>query len=635
MCRCAQRLEAVREEEVLLVGRRWAAPRDTLLRRLLVLYAAAVAAVVLGGGAVIYFWVWPLYQGLELSEAGHRQNAVRQAIQSERDRLQELANTNGVWEAAFEYATGNYPRFPEENLNPAGLDQIGIDGVFIANTEGAILFRGRGSQNSNPQLLSTIEDAFAHAPGLQLERDEPGKTAMVVVGEEVVLVSLRRIVHADGSGPSPGIIGFVRTIDSDVLARISTLTGVAFRIRILDAASEHGTPATQQTGPGRADDAIRAHATLEDAHGRSIIRVEVIGAHDVLSLGRTTITALAWTILAMLGALAVGFAIALISAVVTPVTALIRRVERASRGEAFIAPAGRPPVEIQELAAAFDAAFEHTKREAAAHHAAAQAALSARAAAERANQAKSRFIANMSHELRTPLNAIIGYSEMLKEDAAEAGRKGDVDDHDHILAAARGLLALINSILDFSKAEAGHAPLSIEDFAVATMLKEVADLVRPTIGAKGLAFNLQIDEEMGLARSDRQKISQCLINLLSNAAKFTNSGEIALKAARVSDAQRDWLVFAVTDTGIGMSETELARVFEPFVQADSSISRRFGGTGLGLAITRDLVKTLGGRIGVKSTPGAGTRFVVRLPATIGAPATALGGARTSSTRSAA
>jgi signal transduction histidine kinase len=241
----------------------------------------------------------------------------------------------------------------------------------------------------------------------------------------------------------------------------------------------------------------------------------------------------------------------------------------------------------------------------------------------------------MSHELRTPLNAIIGYSEMLKEDAAEAGRKGDVDDHDHILAAARGLLALINSILDFSKAEAGHAPLSIEDFAVATMLKEVADLVRPTIGAKGLAFNLQIDEEMGLARSDRQKISQCLINLLSNAAKFTNSGEIALKAARVSDAQRDWLVFAVTDTGIGMSETELARVFEPFVQADSSISRRFGGTGLGLAITRDLVKTLGGRIGVKSTPGAGTRFVVRLPATIGAPATALGGARTSSTRSAA
>jgi signal transduction histidine kinase len=142
--------------------------------------------------------------------------------------------------------------------------------------------------------------------------------------------------------------------------------------------------------------------------------------------------------------------------------------------------------------------------------------------------------------------------------------------------------------------------------------------------AKGLALKLEIDDDLGQATSDRQKLGQCLINLLGNAAKFTSRGHIAFKAVRVSDAGADWLVFAVTDTGIGMSQAELARVFEPFVQADSSISRRFGGTGLGLAITRDLVRKLGGRIGVKSAPGVGTRFVVRAPARL-APSTSAPG----------
>src|ERR1043165_1226527 len=155
------------------VSRASRASRDTLLKRLLVLYAAAVVAIVLCGGAIIYFWVWPYYQSLEQGEAGHRQNAVLQAIQSERDRLQDLADTNGVWEAAYDYVAGRYPRFPEENLNASGLDQISIDGVLITDNQGRLLFTGSGTRSaSQTRLLSSIELAMRRAPGLQLAPDE-------------------------------------------------------------------------------------------------------------------------------------------------------------------------------------------------------------------------------------------------------------------------------------------------------------------------------------------------------------------------------------------------------------------------------------------------------------------------------
>jgi signal transduction histidine kinase len=598
-----------------LASRASGTSRDTLLKRLLVLYAAAVAAIVLGGGAIIYFWVWPFYQSLERSEANHRQNAVLQAVQSERDRLQDLADTNGVWEAAFDYAAGRYPRFPEENFNATGLDQISIDDVLVTDNQKRILFNSSGTRSANQtRLMSTIEEALRRAPGLQLALNESGKTALVTMGSNVVLVALRRIVHANGSGPSPGTIVFARVVDSRVLDRMARLTGVAFQIRVLSSTPQLN-PSLIARGAGDAD-RIRAHATLRDADGRNDIRVEVIGAPEVLSLGRTTIAALASIVLIMLAALAAAFAVALIRAVITPVTTLMRNVDAASRGEPFRSEDGRLPSEIRGLATAFSAALEHAKEREEAQQAAAREALTARAAAEKANQAKSRFIANMSHELRTPLNAIIGYTELIKENAEEAARREDVDDHERILTAARGLLALINSILDFSKLEAGRVLVEPVEFDVEAMLRDVADIVRPAIAAKDLSFRLQLDTNMGVANSDAQKISQCLINLLSNAAKFTSSGEIVLRAKRQADAAGDWLMFAVTDTGIGMTAAELARVFEPFVQADSTISRRFGGTGLGLAITRDLVERLGGRVWVKSRPGEGTRFVIKLPAAI-------------------
>ena len=233
----------------------------------------------------------------------------------------------------------------------------------------------------------------------------------------------------------------------------------------------------------------------------------------------------------------------------------------------------------------------------------------AQAAAEAASAAKSSFLANMSHELRTPLNAIIGYAEMLEEDLTDIGEAGAVDDAKRIQSSARHLLTLISQVLDLSKIEAGKMEVVEETVDLAALLAEAADTVRPVATAKGNALDMDTDATLGLVRTDGVKVKQCVLNLLSNAVKFTDGGQVSLRATH-ADAQA---VIEITDTGIGMTPDQLARLFQPFTQADETITRRFGGTGLGLVITRHMIDMLGGDVTVESTPGAGSKFTLRLP----------------------
>jgi PAS domain S-box-containing protein len=240
----------------------------------------------------------------------------------------------------------------------------------------------------------------------------------------------------------------------------------------------------------------------------------------------------------------------------------------------------------------------------------------AKQAAEEANRAKSEFLANMSHELRTPLSAVIGYSEMLQEEMEDAGQADLLPDVRKIEANARHLLGLINDVLDLSKIEAERMETYVEDFAVEAMIRDVASTVEALVARKGNSLALDLDEDLGEARTDVTKLRQCLINLLSNAAKFTEGGQVTLSAARVERDGAKWLTFAVSDTGIGMSPEQQARLFERFTQADASTTRKFGGTGLGLSITRAFAGMLGGEIEVASEPGRGTTFTVSVPARI-------------------
>jgi signal transduction histidine kinase/ActR/RegA family two-component response regulator len=240
----------------------------------------------------------------------------------------------------------------------------------------------------------------------------------------------------------------------------------------------------------------------------------------------------------------------------------------------------------------------------------AQALSEAREAAERANRQKSEFLANMSHELRTPLNAIIGYSEMLREDAGDEGRTAAIKDLDRIGGAGKHLLGLINDILDLSKVEAGHLDVTPEQFELAELLQETVATVTPLAEKNATRIVLHAPAERLEINTDVRKLRQCLLNLLSNACKFTKDGQVEL----ICEQRGSVLHFAVRDTGIGMTPEQLSRLFKPFSQADASIAREFGGTGLGLALTRNLVHLLGGDISVDSELGKGSTFRIRVPA---------------------
>src|SRR5213080_1051350 len=240
--------------------------------------------------------------------------------------------------------------------------------------------------------------------------------------------------------------------------------------------------------------------------------------------------------------------------------------------------------------------------------------------ARAATQAKSHFLANMSHELRTPLNAIIGYSEMLQEEAQDSGQESFIPDLKKINRSGRHLLDLINDVLDLSKIEAGKMELYLETFDIPNLLEDISTTVQLLVQKNSNVLEMRCPANLGAMRADMIKVRQSLFNLLSNASKFTKNGKITLEASReISPTKPDWIVFRVSDTGIGMTPEQQDRVFEAFSQADAATARDFGGTGLGLTITKTFCRMMGGDVTLTSEPGKGTIFIIRLPTEVREP----------------
>ena len=231
---------------------------------------------------------------------------------------------------------------------------------------------------------------------------------------------------------------------------------------------------------------------------------------------------------------------------------------------------------------------------------------------ESASEHKSQFLASMSHELRTPLNAIIGLTEMMVTNAPRFGTEKALEPLRRVNAAGTHLLSLINEILDLSKIEAGKLDLNLEPVNLSRLIDEVIGTAGQLAERNKNRLVVEVQEKLGALTVDPMRLRQILLNLLSNACKFTKEGEIALRVRKVTD-RRDWVELAVADSGIGMTAEQQAKLFQDFTQADSLTARRYGGTGLGLAISRKLARMMGGDVTVTSEPGKGSVFTVRLP----------------------
>jgi|GEM_PF-7003937 len=260
-------------------------------------------------------------------------------------------------------------------------------------------------------------------------------------------------------------------------------------------------------------------------------------------------------------------------------------------------------IRLRDTVAARTAELEALARE--------QSALTAKA--EAASEAKTQFLANMSHELRTPLNAIIGYGEIIQEDVVSENPQ-TAEDAQRIVAAANHLLGIITGILDLSKIDAGRVELESIEFTALDTVRDVLGTLMPAARSSGVKLRAVVPRDLGGGVSDAFKIKQCLLNLVSNAVKFSPDGEVVLYARRKSHSGRDWLIFDIVDNGVGMTSEQVARLFQAFSQADATVTRRFGGTGLGLTITQRFARLMGGDVTVKSTPGRGSTFTFVVPA---------------------
>ncbi len=546
------------------------------------------------------------------------------------------------WDDAAKFIQDGNSEFIRTNLIDPQLSMLQVNVILFIDRSGNVVF-GTGFDLQQGQKIPIPQGVKQHIATSDrlLRHATPQSTAtgILMLPEGAMMVASRPIVNSEGTGPILGSLIVGRYVREEDVSRLIKSLQVPITVQpLLDRKMpiEFFGPSAMQVETAIVtvrvlnEKTIAGSALLKDIYGKPAVILQVQNPREIYQQGKEAIRFLSLLIVV------VGFVFGWVTLLLLE-KLVLSRLSRLSDEVAEIGESGDLSLrvsapgkdELSNLGTTINVMLGVLEQYEQELQRSTNEIQKAKETAEQANWSKSQFLANMSHELRTPMNAILGYSEMLQEEAIDCGQDGLVPDLQKINNAGRHLLGLINDILDLSKIEAGKMDLYPESFEIYTMIQDVSSTIQPLVEQNGNVLNIHCADTIGCLYADLTKTRQNLYNLLSNACKFTAQGTITLtveKALGESNSQvsslnsksslnpqTSFLIFRVSDTGIGMTPEQIDKVFQAFTQADASTTRKYGGTGLGLAIAQKFCQMMGGTIAVESEYGKGSTFTMYLP----------------------
>lgn len=543
----------------------------------------------------------------------------------------EIAEVNSTtidwasWDDSYSFVEDRNLAFIEANLTPITLTSLKMNMLAYLDRDGNVVYSTGFDmeQEEKVPVSNHFLNELVHSELVQPETlSEAGIKGVLLLPEAPMLIAIHPVLTSDGIGPSHGVLVMGRYFDEAEISAFGERMRVGLDIKRIDAGTlppDFAMARTKLSENGSAvhhldDDTIGSYQILNDIYGRPALMVRVAIPREISAQAEASM----WYQLVSLLIIGLVFALVwlvllerIILARLGRLEADIRRVRTSDDLSVRVATNGHD--ELSQLAGEINRTLDALELAQARHRLAESELIHARDGAEAASRAKSEFLASMSHELRTPLTAIIGYSELLQREIRHRGYGVIASDIDRIWKAGNHLLSLISDILDLSKIEAGKMRLDLEIFTVANLMGDVVATARPLVEKNNNTLVVDYSGELGAMCSDQTRIRQVLLNLLSNAAKFTKHGTVTITASRETAGSAEWLRVRVSDTGIGIAPEQLSRLFQNFTQAEPNTTRKYGGSGLGLALSRRFCQMMGGEITVSSVQDQGSIFEICLP----------------------